>query len=163
MITVEKHYVTPPHEISPSLHWFEMNTCTCHTLLSCRPHRYGEDFTLHDCSEHAHTSISSTLPIGHMQAHVWTFALSIPPIAVQCAGPSWQPLWGSPNIAMAYVHTNCGEWRSILHHFAPCGWQTPLNRAIERGNNTAARVLDTLKHTVVLLYGVPQERKNRGL
>lgn len=54
-------------------------------------------------------------PIGH------TFGISphlSPPMAAQSAGPSWLPLWGSPNVAMAYVH-DCREWRVLLHHVAP--------------------------------------------
>lgn len=49
---------------------------------------------------------------GHMYGHLFHL---IPPMALQCARPSWQPLWGSPNIAMAYVHINCGEWRRLFY------------------------------------------------
>lgn len=108
-----------------------------------------------------------TPPIGHTAGTCMDVCFHlIPPIAVQSAGPSWQPLWGSPNIAMAYVHINCGEWRRLFYTMLRLvARKTPSNRATERGNNAAAPPLHISNTYILFLYSVAQqgEKKPRAV
>lgn len=83
-----------------------------------------------------------------------------------CWAPSWQPLWGSPNIAMAYVHMKCGEWRRLEHHVALFSLflaasqnkSFSKNRVAEHGNDTAARSIDIFRIYVVFSLTVLAQR-----
>lgn len=97
---------------------FKTNTCA-----KCMWRRFGFKGLLR-----AHT-------IGHMQPHVWTFSScdSACSLCSACVWPSWLP-WGSPNIAMSYVH-NWGAWRRLVHHVAyrcRAGLKTRSNKARKR-------------------------------
>lgn len=58
---------------------------------------------------------------------------------------------------MAYVHMKCGEWRRLVHHVAPFSLflaasqrkSLSKKRAVERGNDTAARSIDIFRTYVV--------------
>ena len=103
-----------------------------------------------------------TQPIGRMQAHVWTFAPSDSAYSRAVCRAIMAAIMRLSNIAMAYVHINCGEWRRLLHHVAPCSLQkTHSNRAIKRENNTAARSHDIL-NIHISLYGVSKHKKSES-
>lgn len=78
----------------------ETNTWACQTLLpfffTSNSHIY-RGFPA-SCT-YIRPAALRTQPIGRAQAHVWKFStIRFRLIAVQCAGPSWQPLWGSPTL-----------------------------------------------------------------
>lgn len=55
------------------------------------------------------------------------------------------------NIAMAYVHNNCGEWRRLFCTMLRLvARKTPTTRATKRGNNTAASSLHISKHIYIV-------------
>lgn len=107
-------------------------------------------------SEHAHTTSTSTRCRLDTCRHMYGNLLHLlQPIAVLCAGPSWQPLWGSPNIAMAYVHMNWREWRRLFYTMMRLiAYETPSNWATERRNDTKARLSDVWK--IHFLYRATQ-------
>lgn len=56
------------------------------------------------------------MPIGRMQAHVWTFAPCDSAYSRAVCRAIMAAIMRLSNIALAYVHINCGEWRRLLHH-----------------------------------------------
>lgn len=124
-----------------------MNTCTCPTLHSCRPHWYGEDFALKACLQRAHVQQLKTLPIGHMQAHVWTFVPSDSAYSRAECRAIMAAIMRLSNIAMAYVHTNCGEWRRLLHHVAPCSLQNAFKSSHTARKQHSSSIIWLFKRT----------------
>lgn len=109
--------MSPPRGVS-NLAWFTSNrSClaiqrehlyVAHPLLKLK--HIAERFTLKALLEPCTHSWLDTFK------HTFGNSLPlIPPMATKSAGPSWQPLWSSPNVAMAYVH-NCREWRMLLQY-----------------------------------------------
>lgn len=59
----------------------------------------------------------------HMYGHLLHL---IPPIAVQYAGPSWQPLWGSPTLPWPTCTLTVGSGAGCYNHVASCSLQNTL-------------------------------------
>lgn len=140
---------------------FKMNTCTCHTLRLCRPRRYGEDSALKALfSTCTHVQQLCTQPIGHMQAHVWKFVPSDSAYGRAACRAIMAAIMRLSNIAMAYVHVNCREWRRLLHHVAPCSFQNafkPSHGAIKQHRSSTIR---HVKHTY-FLHSVTEQQRQR--
>lgn len=58
-----------------------------------------------------------------MQAHVWKFAPSDSAYSRAACRATVAAIMRLSNVAMAYVHINCREWRRLFYHVAPCSFQ----------------------------------------
>lgn len=129
---------------------FETNTWARRTLLLLRfSFFYVEIHTYIEGSlpQHAHTSSSSAHTADWTRAGTCMeiFYHLIPPIAVQCAGPSWQPLWGSPTLPWPTCTLTEGSGAGLctmLRLAAPPPKKMLENRVMERRSGPAARPLD---------------------
>lgn len=105
-----------------------------------------------------------TPPIGHMQPHVCTFAPSDSAYSRAVCRAIMAAIMRLSNIAMAYVHINCGEWRRLLHHVAPCSFTKRLQ--IEPCSEETTQQLDhwtfwTYRISPTVLNST-EKRKKRG-
>lgn len=94
-------------------------------LRSRPPRSYGEHFAFKGPGpKHAQPDLQPCAqPIGRMQAHVWKSAPSDSAYSRAVCRAIMAAIMRLSNIAMAYVHINCGEWRRLFHHVAPCSLQ----------------------------------------
>lgn len=90
----------------------------------------------------AHPAAVHTADWTH-RAHVWTFAPSDSAYSRAVCRAIMAAIMRLSNIAMAYVHINCGEWRRLLHHVAPCSLQN-----VFRSSHKARETTQQLDHCI---------------
>lgn len=101
-----------------------------------------------------------TLPIGHIGHMYGHFLHLIQPIAVQCAGPSWQPLWGSPTLPWPTCTLTVGSGAGFYTMLRLAAYKTSLDRAIKQGKRHSSSIIVYLKHTD-FFYSVVKQKKKR--
>lgn len=109
-----------------------------------------------------HVQQLCTQPIGHMQAHVWKFVPSDSAYSRAVCRAIMAAIMRLSNIAMAYVHVNCREWRRLLHHVAPCSFHNAFKSSHGAIKQHCRSTIRHVKHTYFLHSVTQQQRQNEG-